>query len=132
MVALVLLSCKQEGCTNEAASNYNSEASENDGSCVYESKTSFWFNQTTASFLLSYGVTELTLYIDDVSSGTMDPADWKAGPDCDGENFTIVNDLGGLASGEFSYSVRDQAGTQQFYGTYTSTANACQNIQLNW
>lgn len=33
--SLMLSSCKKEGCTDSNASNYNSEAKKDDGSCVY-------------------------------------------------------------------------------------------------
>ncbi len=32
---LVIVSCKKEGCTDSAASNYNEEAKKDDGSCTY-------------------------------------------------------------------------------------------------
>jgi len=39
-LVLSFSSCKKEGCTDELASNYSSEAEKNDGSCVFESVTS--------------------------------------------------------------------------------------------
>lgn len=39
MSSLVLVSCKKEGCTYEAATNYDSEADKDDGSCVYPTTT---------------------------------------------------------------------------------------------
>src|SRR5690554_6970319 len=35
-VAATLFSCKKEGCMDETAINYNSEAKNEDGSCKYE------------------------------------------------------------------------------------------------
>lgn len=36
---VALASCKKEGCTDEGANNYNSEATEDDGTCTYDSYT---------------------------------------------------------------------------------------------
>ncbi|MGB1102326.1 MAG: hypothetical protein ACPG21_01725 [Crocinitomicaceae bacterium] len=127
------LSCKKKGCTVENATNYNSEAKKDDGSCVYEAKTSFWFSEGVSAFLVGpYDVTELTVYMDDVAVGTMDPADWKIGPDCNGENFTVVTDLGTFSGKNFTYSVRDNFGTEQFSGTVSLVGNDCKSVELKW
>src|SRR5690606_28858692 len=34
-LAVSTVSCKKEGCTDETATNYNSEAKKDDGSCTY-------------------------------------------------------------------------------------------------
>lgn len=35
LLMITLVSCKKEGCTDATASNYNSEAKKDDGSCIY-------------------------------------------------------------------------------------------------
>lgn len=70
--------------------------------------------------------------MDDVSDGTMDSAAWKIGPDCNGENFTVVMDLKGDVSANFAYSVRDNTGTQQFSGTISLIGNDCKSVELKW
>ncbi|MEX1003712.1 MAG: hypothetical protein WDZ35_16450 [Crocinitomicaceae bacterium] len=37
--ALTIVSCKNKGCTDEAATNYDAQAKKDDGSCVYDSTT---------------------------------------------------------------------------------------------
>ncbi|MBK7129038.1 MAG: hypothetical protein IPM74_03530 [Crocinitomicaceae bacterium] len=32
---LTIISCKKEGCTDSTATNYNSDAKKDDGSCIY-------------------------------------------------------------------------------------------------
>jgi len=130
---LALMSCKKEGCMDSQAVNYNVDANENDGSCTYQSKTSFWFNQNTSGWLsVTYSVTSLSVYMDDILVGTMDPTDWKVGPDCGVDNFTVTNDHGSLPTKSWAYEVRDQNGTLQFSGSVTNIANDCKNIQLVW
>lgn len=36
LMVVCIISCKPEGCTDDAATNYDSKAKKNDGSCVYE------------------------------------------------------------------------------------------------
>lgn len=131
--AFALSSCKKEGCTDPEAFNYNQDANENDGSCTYQSHTSFWFNQNISNWLaVTYGITSLSVYMNDVLVGTMDPTEWKVGPDCGGANFTVTNDHGGATSKAWAYEVRDQNGNIQFYGTVSNTANDCKSVELVW
>ncbi|MBK6526204.1 MAG: hypothetical protein IPG07_12035 [Crocinitomicaceae bacterium] len=127
-----LISCKKEGCTDPQAFNYNADANENDGTCTYQSRTSFWFNQTTSNWLsVTNGITSLNIYLNEVLAGTMDPTDWKVGPDCGGDNFTITNNHGGTPTKSWAYEVRDQNGTLQYSGSITNSANDCTNVQLH-
>lgn len=130
---LALIGCKKEGCTDPQAFNYDADADENDGTCTYQSQTSFWINQNISNWLsVTYGVTTLSVYMNDVLVGTMDPADWKVGPDCGGDNFTVTNDHGSVTSKSWAYEVRDQNGNLQFYGTVSNTANDCKSVELVW
>lgn len=45
------VSCKKEGCINENVTNFDKEAKKDDGSCHYEAKTSFWYNEGVSGFL---------------------------------------------------------------------------------
>lgn len=102
-------------------------------SCLKEntSKTSFWFKKGISDSMINLnGATELTVYIDEVSVGVIAASDWKAGPDCDGANFTIVNNLGKEKSKQFNYIVRDQFGDDRFAGSYTAIKDECLSIEL--
>ncbi len=128
---LIFTSCKRVGCKDDAAINHDEKAKVDNGSCLYESQTSFWFNKTTSDNLtMSQGVTELTVFIDNVSVGTMDPTDWKIGPDCGGDNFNFDNDLGSSSSLSFDYLVNDQSGITRFSGSFVVGANECLSIRL--
>jgi hypothetical protein len=67
-----IYSCKREGCTDSSSKNHSSKAKKDDGTCEFESRTSFWFNQNVSNFLTNYGVTTLHVYIDDISVGEID------------------------------------------------------------
>lgn len=125
-------SCKKEGCTDVDALNYDSKADKNDNSCKYDGRVSFWFNQDVSGFLVSYNVTTLTIYIDEVAVGSIDVNDWKSGPSCGGNNLTVHRDLGLSKTKSYSYIARDQNGTTHFNGTFVLAANSCLDIQLRW
>ncbi len=130
---LVIVSCKKEGCTDGIAVNYDNAAKKDDGTCSYESQVSFWFNQSISSlFVNSYGVTTLYVYINDELVGDIPATDWKVGPDCGGDNFTVTLDLGATPTKTMAYLVNDQNGTQRFDGSIQAAANDCESIQLKY
>lgn len=109
LVALVFTSCKKENASH----------------------TSFWFKKGISDAMINLnGATELTVYIDEVSVGVIAANDWKSGPDCNGANFTIVNNLGKEDSKTFNYIVRDQFGDDRFTGSYTAIKDECLSIEL--
>lgn len=128
----LLVSCKKEGCTDIKATNYDEEAVNDDNSCVYSADVSFWFNSTVSFFLDEYGVTELSVYVNDSLVGTMDPADSKSAPDCGGDAFTFTYPLNDFPSRTVAYSVYDQTGNDQFTGTIAVYGGDCTSKELKW
>lgn len=53
----ILMSCKKEGCTDESATNFNSEAKKDDGSCTYS--TASYTVPTTYTFTDESGVSTI-------------------------------------------------------------------------
>jgi hypothetical protein len=132
LLVLTTISCKKKGCTDEDATNYDVDAKKYDGSCTYTGDISFWFNEDRSMDLLGSSVTIMTVYIDDVSHGTIDPAVWAVGPECAGANtFTTTIDMGNSSTKGIDYSINDQTGGTRFSGFLYVTANDCESKQLN-
>lgn len=97
----------------------------------YQAKVSFWFNQSKSNALITLNnVTLLTIFIEEKQAGTMNPEDWKIGPDCDGANYTLTQTLSSEVPETFDYSIRDQNGAERFAGSFTLSKDACINIEL--
>ncbi|MDF3028570.1 MAG: hypothetical protein K0S23_2877 [Fluviicola sp.] len=125
-------SCKRKGCTYDTATNHSSKAKKDDGSCEFESRVSFWFNQSTSNFLVSYGVTTLHIYVDDQAVGEINVSDWKIGADCGGNNLTIPTNYTETETKVYQYEARSQTGTLHFEGTFTASPNECLSVELKW
>lgn len=132
-----LNSCKKEkvqGCMDRDSKNYNPDAEEDDGNCAFEGNVVLWFNQETADSLIDNGVTALTYYVDGAVVGSSAASVyWTSAPNCNQSgSVTILRDLGSVKNKSYSYSVKDQAGDEQFSGVLNFTANTCTATELVW
>ena len=76
-------------------------------------------------------MTTLTVFIDDVSYGTINPSDWAVGPECNGANrFTTTIIIGDTDNKLVNYEINDQSGGTRFAGYVTVTADQCNSTQL--
>ena len=131
---LALASCKKEGCIDVDATNYNADAKKDDGTCTYEGKTVFWYNETASTNLTADGATSLTYYVNGevVGSGAANVY-WTAAPDCGQDaSITVTKSLGGSKTSAYTYSVKDQTGWEYWSGSVTFEANTCIKQQLTW
>ena len=131
-----ITSCKKDpvkGCKTSFATNYNSSAEEDDGSCNYESKVIFWQNQSNASSWSALGVTALNFYVDGSFIGSCGATTYYGSvPSCSSDGLAhITKNLGSSKVKSFSYTVKDQNGTQWYSVTITLDGSACTTQQIN-
>jgi len=134
ITATTFNSCKKakiKGCTSSQATNFKSDAEEDDGSCSYSGEMVFWYDQTAANMLSSAGVTGIYYYVDGSLGGSSANVYYSSAPSCGGNGTVTVSKTwkGGTSSGS-SYSVKDQTGTVIGSGSVTFNANTCTKLQL--
>jgi len=125
---------KEKGCTDPDSINYNADAEEDDGSCEYEGRVVFWYNEATADSLLEDGAISLTYYVDGTLVGSSAASVyWTGAPECGQEgSVTVTKNLGNVKNKTFSYSVKDQDGFEYWSGTVDFKANTCIATELTW
>lgn len=68
-ILLSISSCtpeKKQGCTNNTAINFNSDADEDNGSCLYNAQETIWWNQDFSDAAEANGVSYFLIYVDGV------------------------------------------------------------------
>lgn len=131
---VLISSCAKPGCTDKNATNYNASAKTDDGTCNYEGSVVFWYGQTTATKLGAAGSTALTYYVDGILAGSSAASIyWTAAPECgQAQSVTSKKDLGIVKSKSYTFSIKDQTGTEIWAGTQTWTANTCLKLELTY
>lgn len=71
------------GCTNRWASNYDPSACADDGSCIYDGKVSFWTNQTVSG--------PISIYVDGQYKGVINGW-YSSEPPCT-HTYTVVVEM---------------------------------------
>jgi hypothetical protein len=113
-----LTGCRQAGCTDIDACNYDPKAKVSDGSCIGKGKVTFW--QSTAGddydIVVTINNTEATI----TSQSTSVPL-------CDASGNATFS----LCPGYHTYSAQEQfPGIEGWEGTVLVTEDACITVQL--
>lgn len=134
LAALTFLTgCAKEGCTDNDATNYSTDAKKDNGTCRFEGRMVFWMNQATSTFLLNDGAVSLTYYLDGEVVGSAAASTYFNGsPDC-GTNgaVTITKDLLESKSLTGNLKIKDQTGHTYYDLAVTFGANECLSVELN-
>ena len=123
-----------KGCMDPDSKNYDPNAEEDDGRCLYEGSVVFWYDMAASNGLVYDGAISLTFYLNGAIIGTS-PATiyWTGAPDC-GQTGTISvkQDLGNFKTLAYDLSVKDQTGFEYWTATININANTCTQFKLQW
>ncbi|MFM1930806.1 MAG: hypothetical protein RL226_109 [Bacteroidota bacterium] len=127
-----LMSCRQEGCSDPDAVNYDARAKDDDGSCMYQGSVVFWYRQEVADQLEQNGVTLLAATFFTQQVGTHVPDNpFSEAPDCDAAgSFTINYDMGSNKNVLVDYMIEEVNGFGFWTDILTLQANTCKKIEL--
>ena len=155
---LLVSSCKkQEGCTNPTAINYNADAENDDGSCLYicldeyatnlndttsvpvceyESSIIIWLDETASQYFASLNVPFLSVSVANEQISTSISTDYFYNDD----DINCVDTISGPIHHIFQWQNEDQtdvqftvfdfAGTIIFQSTYPLYPSGCFKLQL--
>jgi len=132
LTSLISTSCKKKGCIDSLASNYDEKAKKDDGTCTFEGSVVFWIGETESISLVSSGVAELNVYVDNVKVGDQGANIYhSSNPGCGASTVVTKSvDLGTAKTKVVSYKIIDEDSTTHYSGQVT-VGTGCTDVEMN-
>jgi len=132
LTSLISTSCKKKGCIDSLASNYDEKAKKDDGTCTFEGSVVFWIGETESISLVSSGVAELNVYVDNVKVGDQGSNIYhSSNPGCGAPTVVTKSvDLGTAKTKVVSYKIIDEDSTTHYSGQVT-VGTGCTDVEMN-
>lgn len=137
--SITITSCKKEkvkGCMDSKSRTYNSAAEEDDGSCAYNGKATFWIDSTSAENFANQGIGKIKIYIGGSVAGTYDFASGipiSAPSSCGESGYVSVNlDMGSdkITNGVVYTVNNDSNDTIITAGSTSLEGGVCKSIHI--
>lgn len=119
LIAFGTTGCKEPGCRNVNACNYDVDATSDDGSCINKGQVTFWQDSTGNQYDITVTVNATEANITSSFATT---------PLCDASGSATF----ALCPGSHNYTAREVfPGTATWTGNAVSVQNGCTAIRLN-
>lgn len=120
LVVLLTSSCKKEGCTDDLATNFDTKAKKDDGSCEFEGKVMFWTDCADCC--------QIAVKVDDkfIGNTTFSYNSEPVAPNCIATGCVTTT----LPVGSYSWSGTETCLNILVGGSFTITENGCTVVPM--
>ena len=132
ITAVSFISCEKSGCTNQLATNFNSEASTDDGSCTYSGNIVFWCLPAISDSLRNLGHTKLYFELEgEIVDSVITEFFFASAGDCNASGTkTFSREFSGDTRWNYKYRVKGLNYTTIYEDFIVLDANDCLGVRL--